>query len=136
MSDIIEIRFDPQVTFTPWSTNDDRNKNPYDRAEIISLWKMGAIQAYRAYRKKRGAEWPFPEMKAIVQIEIPFPVNRRRDPHNYCGTVLKAVVDGLVKGGGFPDDTPEYVGHREPVLVVSEDPPRIFIEAEERDDGD
>jgi len=55
-------------------------------------------------------------------VEIPFPQRRIRDPHNYCGTVVKAVIDGLVMGGAWPDDTPEYVGHLEPSLYVT---PRV-----------
>jgi len=33
---------------------------------------------------------------------------RRRDPHNYMPTV-KAIIDGLVDAGVWPDDTPEDV---------------------------
>ncbi len=55
---------------------------------------------------------------SVVQIDIPFTQNRRRDPHNYCGTVLKAIIDGLVEINYWPDDTPEWVGHRESNLIL------------------
>lgn len=40
---------------------------------------------------------------------LPFRTAGRRDAHNYTGTVVKAVVDGLVRAGIVPDDTPEWV---------------------------
>ena len=70
------------------------------------------------YKERAGykinSDW-FPP--TIVQLEIGFSTTRRRDPHNYCGTVLKAVIDALVNKGLWPDDTPEWIGHREPILV-------------------
>lgn len=94
-----------------WSTNQDRNLNPYRRAENISLWKDRAFWAYRSsYAEKPNWE------PSIIMVTIPFTQRRRRDPHNYCGTVLKAIIDGLVRAGAWPDDTPEYIGHREPRL--------------------
>ena len=108
----------------PWSTNQDRNLNPYDRAERIRLWKE-TVQMYWRWEGNsnpigpsgiQGA-WPEEPTPMLVELTIPFTKNRRRDPHNYCGTVLKAVIDGLVIASGIPDDTPEWVGHREPKLV-------------------
>jgi hypothetical protein len=55
---------------------------------------------------------------AIVQVVIPFAQKRKRDPHNYCGTVLKAIVDGLVEEGLWPDDNPEWIGHRESQMII------------------
>lgn len=106
----------PRVVTMPlpakvWSTNEDRNLNPYERAARIKAWKEATIVHYRkAYGRMDQAP-------SVVQVMLPVPDRRRRDPHNYCGTVLKAVIDGLVKAGAWPDDTPDYVGHREPVLV-------------------
>ena len=42
---------------------------------------------------------------------------RRRDPHNYYPTI-KAIVDGLVDAGCWPDDTPGYVSTSEPTFTV------------------
>lgn len=57
-----------------------------------------------------------------VQVRLPFPVQRRRDPHNYTSTCVKWIVDGLVKAGAWPDDTPEYVTVLDPKLLVTTDP--------------
>lgn len=75
---------------------------------MVKNWK-GAARLLAG--KYKGANYP-----GIVQVWIPFKDNRRRDPHNYCGTVVKAIIDGLVMAGVWPDDTPDYVGHREPIL--------------------
>ena len=40
---------------------------------------------------------------------------------NYVGTVVKAIVDGMVDAGCWPDDTAEWVEIRQPVLVVGGD---------------
>lgn len=55
-------------------------------------------------------------MPCVVTVVIPVPDKRRRDPHNYA-PVSKAVVDGLVKAGVWPDDNPRYVTVTEPKLV-------------------
>jgi crossover junction endodeoxyribonuclease RusA len=43
-----------------------------------------------------------------VRVTFPVPDNRRRDADNPAPTV-KAIVDGLVDAGLWPDDTPEWV---------------------------
>lgn len=100
------------VTFPPptkpWSTNQDRNLNPYQRAERIKAWK----ETTWAQLLGKHIQPPL-----LVELTIPFTTSRRRDPHNYCGTVLKAVIDGIVLAGLAPDDTGEWVAHREPTLV-------------------
>lgn len=99
------IEFPPPAK--PWSTNQDRNLHHLRRAELIKQWK-GAARLLAGYLTR--------DRPGIVQVWIPFGDKRRRDPHNYCGTVVKAIIDGLVMAGVWPDDTPEWVGHREPVL--------------------
>lgn len=61
-----------------------------------------------------------------VTIELPVKDNRRRDPHNYVAT-LKAVIDGLVDAGVWPDDTPDYVTTTEPVLTVGARKVRVTL---------
>jgi len=125
----LELQGNPK----PWSTNEDRNKNPYERAQIVALWKQSAFIAYRNW-KVRARQDGHLEGKQIVTVEIAFPMNRERDPHNYCGTVVKAIIDGLKEAGAFPNDTFEYVGHREPRLVVGKDArPTVRIEREATD---
>lgn len=114
----------------PWSTNQDRKINPYLRSEIKNVWKDAARLAYRKYRMQYGITGYLPG-KAIITVTIPFTKKATRDPHNYCGTVLKAIVDGLVAAKLAPDDSPEYVGHREPILVVDRGAfPTVRIEVE------
>ncbi len=55
----------------------------------------------------------------MVKMTIPFSNNRRRDPSNYVGTVLKVAVDSLVREGIWPDDNPLYVVTVEPELYVA-----------------
>jgi hypothetical protein len=52
-----------------------------------------------------------------VGIEYVTGDNRRRDSDNLVSGVLKHVLDGLVDAGLVPDDTPDYVSWRPPVIV-------------------
>lgn len=52
---------------------------------------------------------------ATITVHLPVGDHRRRDPANFYPTV-KAVVDGLVLAGVWPDDTPQFVTVNEPVL--------------------
>jgi hypothetical protein len=134
------------VRLATWSTNMDRRLDPFTRAEIKAGWKQAAFMALRAYKSKhpemfskqkarehgKTIEAPMLSGKWIVTVVIPFDTNHRRDPSNYCGTVMKAVIDGLVKARAWPDDGPAYVGHREPVLVVDRKVmPKVILEQEE-----
>lgn len=120
------ITFTIRPTEPPWSTNDERNFNRYVRHQRVKAWKGDTQAAWLTV--KQAALNTYPRIStsgtdtyfvpSIVQLHIGFKERRRRDPHNYCGTVLKAVVDGLVKAGLWPDDTPDWVGHREPLLVT------------------
>ena len=110
------IKFEFTLPDRIWSTNDERNMHFSQRHELVKAWKGATRMNYLAYRNKR--EIPPRLAPGIVQLAIPVRDRRKRDPHNYCGTVLKAVIDGLVLAEVWPDDTPEYVGHREPVLYV------------------
>jgi len=61
-------------------------------------------------------QW-FDPPPSTVTVTLPFKTNHRRDPHNYTGTVVKAIIDGLVLAGLFEDDTAEYVTVADPILV-------------------
>lgn len=78
--------------------------------------------ALAAYARTRDA-WPV--QAVTIQVALPFRDRRRRDPHNYTGTNVKAVVDGLVRAGVIPDDSPEWATILEPRLSIqSHKPPR------------
>lgn len=66
--------------------------------------------------------------KAVVKMTIPVRTNHVRDPANYVGTVVKATVDGMVKAGVWPDDSPEWVEVVEPAFVVGGRDARVEIE--------
>lgn len=100
----------------PWSTNDDRKLNQYERHEKIQHWKL---LAQLKWKSVPGV--PQNIGRSLVRVRIPVIDNRRRDPANYCGTVGKAIIDGLVAAKVWPDDTPEYVMHLEPILEVRKD---------------
>jgi crossover junction endodeoxyribonuclease RusA len=55
----------------------------------------------------RGMGLSFPGGARII-AELRFLGVRKRDPNNWADTA-KAVVDGLVDAGLFPDDDPRYV---------------------------
>ncbi len=109
-----------------WSTNQDRNYSPHTRHRLIQNWKETTGWAWKASGIRKtfcvGGQHNLccHLSPKIVHVKIPVKDSRRRDPHNYCGTVVKAVIDGLVNVGVWPDDTPEYVGHREPELYKGE----------------
>jgi hypothetical protein len=52
-----------------------------------------------------------------VKVHLPFETKARRDPVNFIPAV-KAVIDGLVEAGCWPDGTPEWVTVIEPVGCV------------------
>lgn len=115
----------------PWSTNKSGQMHWRTRYDHIQAWKMGTFAAARnRWRTDASVPWP-----ANIQVEIPFPRGARRDPHNYVGTVCKAIVDGLVKAGCWPDDTAEYVTVIEPLLVVTTPPLTVKVHITPRDDG-
>ena len=55
---------------------------------------------------------------SLVTVALPFARAGTRDPMNYVGTVVKALIDGMVDAGCWPDDTAEWVEVRQPVLEV------------------
>lgn len=81
------------------------------RHRQTTLWRNTATQAAWMLRQPRR------QPPSSVEIFLPVATNRNRDPHNYVPT-LKAVIDGFVKAGLWPDDTPEYVHTLEPRLVI------------------
>jgi Holliday junction resolvase RusA-like endonuclease len=125
---MIKVEFPPPDK--PWSTNSDRSLHHYERAAAIAVWKGRASLAWTSYCNGLGLDRHMGP--ALVRVHIPFPVDRRRDPHNYCGTVVKAIVDGLVNAGAWDDDTPEFVEHISPILYKGD---MVIIELHEKADA-
>lgn len=90
------------------------------KAKMTKLWRAAAHGAV-ALDHPGASQWlGTGQSRAPSIVHIVFPVRdrRRRDPHNYYPTV-KAIVDGLVDAGVWPDDTPEWVTTTEPTLTTS-----------------
>ena len=97
----------------PWSTNQQVSKHWRTTHPIKVAWRDTA-QHVAVSTGLSGLEGRWE-----VTMRVPFDRNAaRRDPHNYVGTLVKWTIDGLVKGGVWPDDTPEFVRVMEPELVV------------------
>ena len=89
-------------------------------------WADAAHLYWRALPRTVREMWPRPTR---VQVTLTFPTQRRRDPHNYVGTVCKAIVDGLVHAHVWPDDTAEWVTVTEPELRVGKPWVTVRLEA-------
>lgn len=85
---------------------------------LLEPWRdlAGAV-AHNAI-VRRGGKARFRQVPVAVQVTLPFRQGARRDPHNYTGTVVKAIVDGLKNAGLVPDDTAAWVTVLDPVIVV------------------
>lgn len=110
---MIELTF--EAPNAPMSENEVRHWAA--KARRLKPWRE-AVAA--AWSDSQG--WHvIKERRCRVEVALPFRVQRRRDPHNYVGTVCKALVDELVKQGAWPDDTPEWVTVPEPTLEIRDD---------------
>lgn len=90
------------------------------RAELVKAWRNGAWAAAHDADLGYFGAGRVRDVRCEVAVTLTVRDRRRRDPHNYYPTV-KAIIDGLVDAGGWPDDTPEWVTTREPVLRVGSD---------------
>jgi crossover junction endodeoxyribonuclease RusA len=98
----------------PLSINQANTMHWARRDRELEPWRTAAcVLAGQAKIPERVAG-----RRGRVRVVLPFKKRVRRDPHNYVSTVVKAVVDGLVYAGVWPDDTPEYVEVLEPRLVI------------------
>lgn len=79
------------------------------KGALTKAWRTSAY--YAAKQAKQGPLGP-----SYVYVTLPVRTAARRDPHNFVPTV-KAIVDGLVDAGVWPDDNSEWVTVVEPQLV-------------------
>lgn len=106
----------------PLSLNRERSLHWAARNRELEPWKDLAIVMARQLRlRKQIGGTP-----CAVAVELPFSKVRRRDPHNYAPTI-KAIIDGLVDAGVWPDDTAEWVEVLDPILTVAPAPVRIRL---------
>ena len=59
-----------------------------------------------------------PMERAVVSFDFDVRQNRRRDGHNYTGTVVKWFIDGMVIAKVFVDDSSEHLEVRDPTFSV------------------
>ena len=76
------------------------------RARLTRIWRTAA--ALHAHKRLGPGKAARAQPPSYVRVTFPVPVNRRRDSDGPAPTV-KAIVDGLVDAGCWPDDTPDYV---------------------------
>jgi hypothetical protein len=76
------------------------------RARLTRIWRT---RTYWAVMQTLGnTHKACSQPPSFVRVTFPVTVNRRRDSDGPAPTV-KAIVDGLVDAGCWPDDTPEWV---------------------------
>jgi len=124
--DSLELRF--AAPGRPISTNQVNRIHWAQRRRELRPWRDAVALAWKQAR----TDWPLVKgHRCTVEVFLPFPDKRRRDPHNFTGTVIKALIDELttktqrygkqvvtVREGCWPDDTPDYVEVIEPRIVV------------------
>lgn len=108
---------------THWSTRSRSVKQWRHAAAFAALEQLGTTPAARACRP------------CFVAVQLPVTDSRKRDPHNYTPTI-KAIVDGLVDAGAWPDDHAGWVTTIEPALYVTSCPrwaaPDVLVHLLER----
>ena len=107
----------------PLSENRSRSLHWAARNRLLHPWRDATrISATATPERRRIVERLRTQPQPItVDVALPFRDRRRRDPHNYVGTNVKAVVDGLVLAGVIPDDNPEWATIREPSTTIQPD---------------
>lgn len=100
------------------------------RVRLLGPWRdltrQVAQLALTAYLRERRDWWP-KDQPVNIQVALPFRTAVRRDPHNYTGTVIKSVVDGLVLAGVIPDDSAEWATIMDPELDIQRDRARPLM---------
>lgn len=85
----------------PWTTNADRNMNPYKRGATIKEWRSAFCEL--------ALEQKIPLQQKIAIVVTPvIPDNRVQDTAA-CNPAAKAAIDGLIDAGVIPDDTKEFL---------------------------
>jgi crossover junction endodeoxyribonuclease RusA len=115
----LDLPFDAPTP--PLSENASRGLHWAQRNRRLHPWRDAAHWVVlNAMRQVRVADdvRPFP---VTVEVILPFRTRQRRDPHNYVGTNVMAVVDGIVNAGLIPDDNPEWATVVEPATSIQPD---------------
>lgn len=111
----------------PLSLNRERSLHWAARRRQTDPWKTATFWLAKQARLPAAVAG----QRTAVTVVLPVRGHYRRDPANYYPTV-KAVVDGLVAAGVWPDDTPDYVTVAEPIVTCDQANAEIrldFLEA-------
>lgn len=102
----------------PLSENKSRTIHWATRKRRLDPWKEAAFVAMRNALLATHDHKPVP---VVIQVILPFRTAQRRDPHNYTGTNVKAIVDGLRLAGLVPDDNARWVTVSDPRESIQRD---------------
>lgn len=131
------------LTFEFPAPNRPLSENEKRKMRHWAQWRR-RLDPWKEATKKAWLTVPEADKQAIrdvgvnVLVELPFPRNSRRDPHNYVGTNVKTIIDALTTkvdkkddslswNGAWPDDTPEWVTVLEPELTIGTDVARVHL---------
>lgn len=112
----------PTVPAAPLSMNEAKGMHWRKVRDRCDPWRDTVAWLGKQHRRTVHALIAEHGRPLAVRVTIPFAVDRRRDAHNYTGTVVKAVIDGLQIAGWIADDTPEWVTVLDPILTVGGNP--------------
>lgn len=70
-------------------------------------WRDNATTVARAAARSLHLALPLPP--SIIRVTCPMPTATIRDPHNYTGTLVKSIIDGLVRARFWTDDSTGHV---------------------------
>lgn len=102
----------------PLSENKSRTIHWATRKRRLDPWKDAAFVAMHNALMATHDHKPVP---VVIQVVLPFRTAARRDPHNYTGTTVKAIVDGLRLAGLVPDDNAAWVTVNDPMQSIQRD---------------
>lgn len=112
----------PCVPSAPLSANEAKGMHWRQIRERCDPWRDAVAWLAKSKRKQVHALIAEHGRPLVVRVTIPFNVERRRDAHNFTGTVVKSCIDGLVIAGWFADDTPAWLTVADPVLTIGGNP--------------
>jgi len=121
----------------PLSINESNRMHWASRKRRLDPWRL-CVRA--AYNLAKPSEVSAVKNKPLtIEVTLSFPRAGRRDAHNYTGTVVKTIVDELVRCGLVPDDTPDWVTVKDSrILIDKSEEVRIMVSlnnAEEQNSG-
>ena len=108
------------------------HRSTRDKMTGVAAWRDVAYYHYaEAFPGVGPSGRAFPSPAEVFTV-LPVYGRRRRDPINFAPTV-KAIVDGFVLAGAWPDDTPDIVRQHLPTFrpTLTEGDRRVMIRIRE-----